>query len=200
MLARDVFTNAGKPVATVLKDGELQRLRLRFLLFGLSLQSLHLGIFAAPVVIQRLQTLVQQRQLLPRKPGLEGFTASTQHIRLGRQVSIAVAIGHQGVKQLHLLLGLQHGSVGAVQVVKMRQQTGDSRGHVKRLQHVVAHKIGQVTDRFHRHGLVKQVQRLLTQIAEAAPKVRAVGRKAVKQRHAAFAQTRAQRGHGGAEV
>ena len=102
---------------------------------------------------------------------------------------MAVAIGHQGCQQLDLVFGPQHRGMGTVQVVKMTDQAGNARGHVKRLQHVMAHKISQVAHRLHRHRLVKQLQRLLTQATKQPPEQGAVRGKSVKHGGAAFAQT-----------
>jgi hypothetical protein len=56
----------------------------------------------------------------------------------------------------------------------------DARLDIERLEHVAAHEVGQVADRFHRHRLVEEIERLLVVDAEAAAEPGAVGRKAVE--------------------
>ena len=150
--------------------------------------------------MQGFQPLVQQRAFLARKPGFQCLAAQAQLSPALYQCRMFVTVRHQRREQIHLFLGPQHGGVGAAQVIKVRQQPGNARGHIKGLQHVVAHKVGQVAHRLHRHGLMEQLQRLLAHVAEAAAKMRAVGRKAIKQGDAALAQTCTQGGHGGAKV
>ena len=90
---------------------------------------------------------------------------------------MADAISHQRREQLHLALRFQHRFVGAVQVVEMADQRVDAWLHIKRLKHMAADKIGQVAHRFHRHRLVKQIQRLLVLDTEAAAKPGTIRRK-----------------------
>ena len=82
----------------------------------------------------------------------------------------------------------------------MGNQRQHTRRYIKRLQHVVAHKIRQVADRLHRNSLVKQLQRLFTLNAKTAAEVRAVGWKTVKQLNFAFAQAFFQLGNIGSKT
>ena len=90
--------------------------------------------------------------------------------------------------------------MGAVQVVKVADQGLQARGHLEGLQHVAAHKVRQVADRLHRHGLVKQLQRLVVFNAKAPAKPGRIRRKAVVQFCAQAAQPLAKLGHVGAEM
>ena len=200
LLAVDLVANLGNAVATALRDGQAQGALLTLLLRLEGTEPGNFGAFAGKGFRQGLQALINQGQLERGKVRFEGFAAGAQHVTAGQQFGMSVAVCHQRGKQRNLLFGFEHSGVGAAQVVKVGDQVFDAGVYLKRLQHVVAHKVGQVAHRFHRHRLVEQLQRLLTLNAKTAPKVRAVGRKTVKQRRTAFAQARAQGGDGRAEV
>ncbi len=74
----------------------------------------------------------------------------------------------QWCQQLNLSLGLEHRLMGAVQIVEVADQGLDAAAHIKRLQHVAAHEVGEVAHRLHRDRLVEQLQRLLVLDAKAA--------------------------------
>ena len=104
-----------------------------------------------------------------------------QVLHLLYQYAVLLTVGHQGCQHLHLLLGFEHGLVGAIQVIKMANQCLNAHSNVKRFQHVAAHKVGQITDRFHGDGLVEKFQRLIVFYAKTPPEPRCIGRKTVKQ-------------------
>jgi len=105
---------------------------------------------------------------------------------------VPIAVGDQGREQLDLPLGLHHRLVRAVQVVEVRDQRLDPRRDIEGLEHVVAHEIGQIADRFHGHRLVEELERLIAREiaadAEATPEPRAVPGKAVLDFGAGAAQ------------
>ena len=72
--------------------------------------------------------------------------------------------------------------------------------HFKRLEHMAAYKIGEVAHRLHRHGLVKQLQRLLVFNAKAAAKPSRVGGETLVQGCALGTQTLFQLGDFAAKV
>ncbi len=74
--------------------------------------------------------------------------------------------------------------MGAVEIVEMAYQGRDTRLDGEGFQHVLPHEFGEVAHRFHRHGLVEEIERLLVLDAEAAPPGRAVGREGVMRLHA----------------
>lgn len=82
--------------------------------------------------------------------------------------------------------------MGTVKVVEVFDQGGDTRRHLERLEHVIAHEVGQIADRLHGHSLVKQLQGLFVVYSEAAPEPGAVGWKAVEHLDATAAQAFAQ--------
>ena len=94
--------------------------------------------------------------------------------------SMKIAVGDQGRQQFHLPLGFQNSLVRPVQVIEMAYQRRDARRDIKRLQHVAADKIGQVSHRLHRHRLMKQFQRLIVFDAKATTEPGTVRRKTVK--------------------
>ena len=90
--------------------------------------------------------------------------------------------------------------MGATQIIEMLYQAVNARLDIKRLQHVVPHKIGQVADRLHRHGLMKQLQRLIAFNAKTAAKFCAVGLERIKEQRAALTQARTQRSGRGSKI
>ena len=83
---------------------------------------------------------------------------------------MAIALHHQRLQCVNLALGPQHRFVGFGEVFEVRIQVINTTRNVKSLQHVGTHKLGQAAHRFHRHRLVKQLERLLTLNAEAISK------------------------------
>src|SRR4029453_18101426 len=60
-----------------------------------------------------------------------------------------------------------------LKVVEMGEQTLGPLLHRKRFEHVLPDELGQASDRFHRHRLVEEGERLLVQ-TESLPKLRGV--------------------------
>ena len=68
------------------------------------------------------QALVQQRQLVPREPGLESVACDPERLAARGELVVARAIlddRHQGGR---LLFGFEHGIVRPVQVVEMMDE------------------------------------------------------------------------------
>ena len=169
----------------------------------LQLQCLQLVNFAAlgfQRFIKDLQAFVEQVQLQLGKIRPQGVSGAAQHLHAGQQFGVLVAIGHQRGEQFKLVLGLEHRSMGTVQVVKMCNQVINTRLDIEGLQHVVAHKIGQVTNRLHRHRLVKQLQRLIAVNAKPAAKLGTVSLESIQQQRPALAQACAKRCGRGAKI
>ena len=123
--------------------------------------------------------LVEQLHFQGGKVGLKSLATQTPLHDLMVQFRMAVAVGDQRSEQLDLSLGLQHRVVRPVKVVEMLNQRLDARLHIEWLQHTRAHEVGQVIDRFHGDGFVKEIHRLFVVNAHATPKPRAIGREAV---------------------
>jgi len=113
---------------------------------------------------------------------------------------MSLTIRNHRRKQFHLPFGLQHGLVRPVQVVEMVDQGRDTWLDMKRLKHVAAYKVGQVTHRLHGDRLMEQLQRLFILDAKAASKPGAVGRKAVEQLCAESTQLLSELGYISAEI
>ena len=155
---------------------------------------------ARQIVGQLRQAHLQQLGLQPREKSLQGLARRAPLFDLCRHRFALLAIGHQRLEPRHLGLRFQHRLMGAVQVVKVGDQLLQARCHIERLQHVAAHKIGQIAHRFQRHGLVEQFQRLVVLDAEVAAEQRPVRRERVLHRDAAAAQPFAQLGRVGTKV
>ena len=81
-----------------------------------------------------------------------------------------------GFEGFELLARAFDGVVRSGQIVEMRDDVADAVGRVARLQHVVAHEIIEVANRFHGYGLVEKLQRLLRPDAqETAQRGRVLG-------------------------
>jgi hypothetical protein len=76
----------------------------------------------------------------------------------------------------------------------------DARCDIERLEHVGAHEIGEVANRFHGNGLVEQLQGLLVLDAEAAPEPGGILRKRRFDLDLARTQSFAQLGDVGTEL
>ena len=196
----ELTLQARDAVAAVVADGAAQLLLFEPFIAKLCGQPLDLRRLAHEFVAKVHEPLLQQLGLVHRKESPERLAAFTPLADQCDQLVVPRAVGHHGCEQLDLALGLEHRLVGAVQIVVVRDQRADARRHVEGFEHVAAHELGQVADRLHRHGLVKQLQRLLVVDAEAAPKRRAIRRKAVFDLGTPGTQALAQLGHVGAEV
>ena len=145
-MATDVFGNAADAVAAALGNAQAQRPFVGFFGFTFALKPLDLGVFAVEIFVEQLQALIDQREFKPGEMVFEPTPGCAQFINFSQQRSMFVAVRYQRREQFNLLFGLQHRLMGAVQVVKMGNQRQHTRRHIKRLQHVVAHKISQVAD------------------------------------------------------
>ncbi len=128
--------------------------------------------------------MFQQRQFQSRKPGLQSFPAGPQFVGGSRQLGVTIAVGHQRGELLDLLPGLEDRLVGLVEIVEVLDQGLDAGGHVKGLQHVGAHEIGEVAHGFEGHGLVEELQGLVVVDPEAPPEPGRVRRETVPDRDA----------------
>jgi hypothetical protein len=198
--AMNVGRQTLEPVAAVLGDAALQLALLGALRQALLVDAPELGVLPPPVFSQAGQPLVEQAELEAGEIGFERFATGAHVLDLRHQQRMPLAVGHQRREQRHLPLGLEHCFMGAVEVVEVADQGRDSRPDVERLEHVAAHEIGQVADRFHRHRLMEEVQRLFVVDAEAPPEPGAVRRKAVENFGQRPPQPLAQRGDVRAEV
>ena len=153
-----------------------------------------------PFLVQQVDARVEQIKLQAGEIRSECLATTPQLIGVLDQQRMAVAIGDERRQQLDLALRLEHRFVRAVQVIEVADQCRDAWHHIERLQHVTAYKVGQITDRLHRHGLVKQFERLLVFDSEAAAKPGAIRRKAIKQLSAGSTKLFSQRGDVGSEV
>src|SRR5262249_17218418 len=96
------------------------------------------------------------------------------------ELRVSGTVRHKRRELLNLSFCLQYGFVSPIQIVEMCDQCLDARLHIRSLEHVSTHEICQVPDGVHRHGLMKQFQRLVVLNAEAAAKVGTVWRKALE--------------------
>ena len=155
-------------IAAVLRDGALDLVALEPPPGFLLLQRLDAVCEPRQLAVQAVQSLFQQLGFQPGEECTQGVATPAQHLHLGGQRPVLVAIRHQRNEALDLSFGFQHGLVGAPQVVEMPYQGGDPGLHGKGFQHVLAHEIGEIADRLHGDGLIEQIQRLLVADAEPA--------------------------------
>ena len=181
-LLADLLGDALDPVPAVLGDGAPQLPLARLLRPPLLLQPFDYRLVPGQFLVESRQPFLQQLQLEAGKPGAQGFAAGAQLLGGLNQLAVPVAVGHQGLKHLHLPLGLENRLMGPVEIVEMLDEGGDARRDVEGLEHVVAHEIGEVSHRFERDGLLKEIEGLLVVDAEAPPEPGPVGRKAVEER------------------
>ena len=88
---------------------------------------------------------------------MQGFSAATQDFDLRRQDRVLVAIGDERRKPLNLRFRLQNRLMSAAKIVKMSHHRLDPSLDRKRFQHVKPYEVSQIADRFHRHGLMKEI-------------------------------------------
>jgi hypothetical protein len=187
-------------VAAVVGDVLFEFGFLRALCVALPVAAPDLRVLAAPVFGETGKALVEQAELEAGEIGRERLAAIAQFLDLYRQRGMLVAVGDQRREQCHLPLGLEYRFVGAVEVVEVTDQRGNAWLDIEGLEHVAAHEVGQVADRFHRHRLVEEIERLLVVDAEATAEPGAVGREAVEDLAPRPPQPLAQAGDVGAEV
>ncbi len=108
---------------------------------------------------------------------------------------MTLTVGDQRGEQFNLLLGFQHRLMGTIEIVEVANQGLNARADLEGFQHVTAYEVGQVAHRFHRHRLVKQLQRLIVLDAKAPAEPGGIGRKAVMQLGPRPAQFLAQLGN-----
>ena len=191
---------AFEAVAAVLGDGALQLLHVAALAVPALRGALDLRALARPVVGEPRDACIQQVALQPREERPEGLPALAELLDLGDQPGMAIAVGHERGEVLDLAPCPEHRLVGAAQVVEVLDESLDPGRHVERLQHVAAHELGEIAHRFHGHGLVEEIERLLVVDPEAAAEPRAVRREGVPDLDPGAAQPLAQAGDVGAEV
>ena len=162
-------------------------------------QVAHLGLGGGQPAPVELEAAVEQPDPLGLQVAGQGVLVGPQLGRGGRLVPVAVGVGHDGLQQADLPLGLEHRLVGPVQVVEVLDQGVDPGLDVEGLQHVIADEVGQVAHRLHGHGLVEQVQGLAVVDAEPAAEPGPVGRVGVPQLGPLLAEVAAQLGHRRAE-
>ena len=127
--------------------------------------------------------------------GSQTIPASAQTVDLGCQRLVAAAVINQRREQFDLLLGFQHGLMGAIEIIEVADQGLQSRANLEGFKHMAAHEIRQVTHGLHRHRLVEQFQRLIVFNAEAPTEPCRIGWKAIVQFSAKPAQLLAQLGN-----
>ena len=154
--------NLGDAVAALLGDCSALLSRLGLGSGLLQFQLVDFGALCCRGLGKFLQTLVNQVPFESGKVRLQGFAGPSQLLDCSQQGIVLVAVGYQRSKHSQLAFGLEYGCMGTAQIIEVGNQRLNARLHLKRLQHVQAHKIGQVAHRFHGHGLVKQIQRLAT--------------------------------------
>ena len=196
----DLGGEALEAVAAVGVDGLLERVDAQRLLLAQPVQAPGLGVGARPLLGGERQAVVEQGELARGEVRLQRLAAAPQRADVGGERVVAVAVFDQRGEQRHLALGLEHRLVGAVEVVEVADEGLDARADLEGLEHVVAHEVGEVADRLHRHGLVEELERLLVVDAEAAAEPGGVGREAVEDLGARAAQALAQLGDVGAEA
>ena len=189
-----------QPVAAVLAQVALQLRDLRSLGFALGPQTFELDIKPGGVLFKQLQPPIQQLYLESCEIRVQCVSPVAPALDFRDQGTVATPVLDQGCQQLNLSFGLEHRLMGAVQVVKVADQGLDAAAHIKRLQHVAAHEVGEVAHRFHRNRLVKQLQCLLVLNTETTTEPGAVWREAVEELTARGAQFLAQGGDVAAEV
>ena len=196
----DLGSETLEAVAAVGVDRLLERVDAHRLLLAQPVQALDLGIGACPLLGGERQAVVEQGELARREVRLQCLAAAPQCTDVGGERVVAVAVLHQRGEQRHLALRLEHGLVGAVEVVEVADEGLDARADLEGLEHVVAHEVGEIADRLHRHGLMEELERLVVVDAEAAAEPGRVGREAVLHVRARAAQAPAQLGDVGAET
>ncbi|KFB71134.1 MAG: hypothetical protein AW09_003748 [Candidatus Accumulibacter phosphatis] len=192
----DAANLGGQPfetIAAVLGDVLFEFGLLCSLQVALRLGTLDLRILATPVFGEAGDALVEQPELEAGEVGFERFAAGTQILDLYAQRAMLLAVGDQRREQRHLSFGLEDGLMRAIQVVEMADQRRDPGLDIERFEHVAANEVGQITDRLHRHRLMKQIQRLFVVDAETTPEPGAVRRKTVEHLAARSPQPLAQR-------
>jgi hypothetical protein len=123
------------------------------------------------IQLAALDAIRQQAGLVASEIGIQGLAAALPRRHLLFQPLIPLAIGDQRPEQANLMLGLLHGLMCSVEIVELAANGFDPLLNWRLLQHVSAHKIGEVADRFHGHSLIEQIQCLLGLDAHAPPEL-----------------------------
>lgn len=110
---------------------------------------------------------------------LQRLAAAPQRADVGGERIVAVAIVHQRGEQRFWRWALSTAWWARSRSSKWPMRAW-MRGPTSKVEHVVAHEVGEVADRLHRHGLVEELERLLVVDAEAAAEPGGVGREAVE--------------------
>jgi hypothetical protein len=197
----DLGAQALHAVTALRRDGAAQLVALPVALLDFG-RVRGLAVRQAPdLTVEDVHAAVEQVAPPQRKVRAQGIARTTQPGDGGPELGVPAGVLDEGAEAPDLVLGAQDRLVGAVEVVEVMQQRLDARRDVERLQHVFAHEVRQIADRFHRHRLMKQIERLLVLDAEPPPERRRVGRETVEDLDVPQApQALAQRGDVGAEL
>jgi hypothetical protein len=181
-MSASICVRCGRP--TVACDGLAQFALLALLRKLCACQALHLVAVSLPAVVCKCSRRTSSKaRFCAGKPGLERVAACAQFASVPCcQLCMRVRSRPPGASSRSPPAACALSTAGARGSGRRSARSSAAmRGATsKGLEHVVAHKVGQVAHRLQRHGLVEQLQRLLAHVAEATAKVRAVGREAVK--------------------
>ena len=186
-------------VAAVVAQGPLQTGDFNALGLTLRVQALDLAIEPSGIIRQQVEAAIQQLALEPGEIRPKLIARIPPTLNLGDQLLVAPAVLDQRRQQVDLPLGLEHGLMRPVQVIKVADQRLDAAAHIEGFQHVAAYEVGEVAHRLHRDSLVEQLQCLLVLDAEAPAEPGPIRREAVEQLAAGAAQLLAQGGDVAAE-